>query len=250
MNNIKLPPVIAGFVNDMPMHDVSGRSGASTYRIDRGDGYFLKIADEGKLSREARMTSYFSGKGLSAHVVEFVTADGRDFLLTENIGGRSGISDAALADPKRLTMVYAESLRQLHDSVFHDCNDISGCMNLNVPEDAELNEYTYTECADVMSSDTAQALLRLRPQLKCDTMLHGDYCLPNILIDGDYKLRGFIDLGEAGMGDRHFDLFWGVWSLWYNLKSNSMREYFLDCYGRDKVDFEMLRLCAVISALT
>ena len=33
-----------------------------------------------------------------------------------------------------------------------------------------------------------------------------------------------LDLGAAGRGDRHFDLFWGRWSLQYNLKTDRHRE--------------------------
>jgi len=76
--------------------------------------------------------------------------------------------------------------------------------------------------------------------LKSDTLLHGDYCLPNIMLN-NWTFTGFIDLGGAGVGDRHIDLFWGVWSLFFNLKTDAYRDRFLDAYGRDKVDFEVLR---------
>ncbi len=46
------------------------------------------------------------------------------------------------------------------------------------------------------------------------------------------------------MGDRHVDLFWGVWSLQFNLKTDAYRERFLDAYGREKVQPELLRIVA------
>ena len=81
--------------------------------------------------------------------------------------------------------------------------------------------------------------------LTCDTLLHGDYCLPNIMLDG-WKFTGFIDLDHAGLGDRHMDLFWGIWSLEFNLKTDRYRERFLDAYGRDRVNEETLRLIAAL----
>ena len=45
---------------------------------------------------------------------------------------------------------------------------------------------------------------------------HGDYCLPNIFIDGT-KVTGFIDLGRGGLADRWQDIALCVRSLQYNL---------------------------------
>lgn len=53
------------------------------------------------------------------------------------------------------------------------------------------------------------------PLLKIGVLLHGDYCLPNILLD-DWKFSGYINLVNGGMGDRHIDILWGITnsSLW------------------------------------
>jgi kanamycin kinase len=67
--------------------------------------------------------------------------------------------------------------------------------------------------------------------------------LPNILLK-DWAFSGFIDLGNAGIGDRHIDLFWGSWTLWFNLKTDAYRERFYDAYGRDKIDTELIRVVA------
>ena len=79
------------------------------------------------------------------------------------------------------------------------------------------------------------------PSPLCDVLLHGDYCLPNVMLD-DWAFAGFIDLGNGGVGDRHIDLFWGSWTLWFNLKTKEYTDYFLDAYGREAVDPEKLFL--------
>lgn len=79
--------------------------------------------------------------------------------------------------------------------------------------------------------------------LQSKVLLHGDYCLPNIILK-DWKLSGFIDVGDGGVGDRHIDLFWGIWTLWFNLKTDKYRERFIDAYGRDKVDKSLLKVVA------
>jgi kanamycin kinase len=60
----------------------------------------------------------------------------------------------------------------------------------------------------------------------------------------DWKLSKFIDVDHGGVGDRHIDLFWGAWSLFFNLKTDEYRERFFDAYGRDVFEPEMLRVIA------
>src|SRR6266853_984497 len=60
-------------------------------------------------------------------------------------------------------------------------------------------------------------------------LIHGDYCLPNVLVE-EGRLSGLIDLGGAGLGDPQDDLAAGVWTLQYNYGPGHARE-FLDAYS-------------------
>ena len=83
--------------------------------------------------------------------------------------------------------------------------------------------------------------------LKNEVLLHGDYCLPNIMLD-DWRFSAFIDLGASGVGDRHLDLYWGAWSLAFNLKTDRYRERFYDAYGRDRIDECVIGLVSIAEA--
>ena len=52
------------------------------------------------------------------------------------------------------------------------------------------------------------SLEKLQGTAGYDVLLHGDYCLPNLIMR-DFQLEGFIDLGYGGIGDLHYDLYWG-----------------------------------------
>ena len=82
-----------------------------------------------------------------------------------------------------------------------------------------------------------------KESLSSDTLLHGDFCLPNIMLK-NWRFCGFIDLGNGGVGDRHVDLYWGAWTLRFNLGTDVFRQRFFDAYGKDLVDPEKLRLIA------
>jgi kanamycin kinase len=40
------------------------------------------------------------------------------------------------------------------------------------------------------------------------------------------------------------DLFWGAWTLWFNLGTDKYRERFFDAYGRDRIDEELIKVVA------
>ena len=60
----------------------------------------------------------------------------------------------------------------------------------------------------------------------------------------NWRFSGFIDLDGAGIGDRHIDLFWGRWSLGFNLGTYEYSDRFFDAYGRDKINEDTLRVVA------
>jgi len=60
----------------------------------------------------------------------------------------------------------------------------------------------------------------------------------------NWKFTGFVDLDSGGVGDRHIDIFWGIWTLWFNLKTNKYKDRFMDAYGREKIEEDLLRTVA------
>lgn len=62
-----------------------------------------------------------------------------------------------------------------------------------------------------------------------NVLVHGDYCLPNVLVH-EGKLSGLVDVGGAGLGNPEDDLAAGVWTLQYNYGKGFGRA-FLEAYG-------------------
>ena len=69
-------------------------------------------------------------------------------------------------------------------------------------------------------------------------LVHGDYCLPNVLFDADRR-HYFVDVGEAGVGDRYIDIVAGIWSLRHNYGKGSVGNL-LNEYGLRTLDREKL----------
>ena len=239
-----LRPLLAG----ADVYDSRCASGAEVLFIDRDGGYFLKSMKRGELEAEATMTKYFGSLGLGAKVLSFEQTD-RDYLLTERVRGEDCTDRRYLSDPKRLCELYAELLYELHNRDFADCpvqNRIESYSALAF-ENYRTGNYDKSSFPDSFgyaSAEEAMAVIKkYGSALKNDTLIHGDYCLPNVMLD-DWRFSAFIDVGNGGVGDRHIDLFWGAWTLLFNLGTDAYRERFFDAYGRDKIEEEKLRLVA------
>ena len=130
-----------------------------------------------------------------------------------------------------------EILRELHETKPHGCPvpDRMKDYFATVRENYEKGNFdtSYGNFSSV--EETYRVALEGEKLLHSDTLIHGDFCLPNFLLD-NWRFSGYIDLGNGGVGNRHVDLFWGAWTLNFNLGTEAYRNVFFDAYGRDKID--------------
>ena len=243
---LQFPAPFQSLLTATPIYDSSCSQEAQVYFIDRDQGYFLKSAPAGALQKEADMDRFFFQHGMGPQILSYLTDD-RDWLLTTRIPGED--CTHYLSDPKRLCETTAQLLRQLHDTPIEGCPvpDRTADYVATALENHRTGHYDaalfpdnwgYTSAADAFA-----VVQEFAPVLKSDTLLHGDYCLPNIILD-HWRFSGFIDLGTGGVGDRHIDLFWGIWTLFFNLKTDVWSDRFLDAYGRDRIDKDVLKAIA------
>ena len=62
-----------------------------------------------------------------------------------------------------------------------------------------------------------------------ESLIHGDLCLPNILINENNEIVGIIDLAHTTFSnDLCYDYSWVIWSLQYNLKTDKYTKQLLD----------------------
>jgi len=237
-----------------PIFDSSCSPEARVWYLDTQGGLFLKTAPKGTLAQEAAGNRYFHQLGFGPEVLDYFTEEA-DWLLTRAIPGEDCTHEAYLSDPKRLCHTTAELLRQLHDHPIANCplpdrlktyysNAKLGFQRGYWEPDLFLGQWDFSSTEEAWN--TVQSNFS---HMHSDILLHGDYCLPNILLD-NWQFSGFIDLGNAGIGDRHQDLIWGIWTLQFNLHTNAYADRFLDAYGRDRIEPELLRTAAALEIFT
>ena len=247
-NPDEFPEIFHPYINGARLFDSSCSSAARVIYIDNGEGLYLKSAPKGALKTEAEMTRFLNGKGLAPEVVAYESGE-KDWLLSVRARGEDAAFKSYLDEPNRLCDSMAEALRRLHSM------DCTGCP---VPDRTKaylaaaetgyknglFDNTLFPKKRGYKSAEEAWGVVRDYGRLlKTDTLIHGDYCLPNIILN-NWSFSAFIDVGNGGVGDRHIDLFWGAWSLGYNLKTDKFADRFFDAYGRADVDADMLKIVA------
>ena len=250
-STLALPQSVSDWIGDAALTDTSGHSGDKTYFVDRKPSAYLKISPKGKFARAAMMQRYWASKGLSGDVLLYLSDD-RDYIAVAPVPGKDGLAPEYLTEPEMLSRVFGASLRKMHDTPCEDCPTDLMPQMLDEAKTRAFQQWHMDDLRPFIgeaNAETARDEIAAGAHLlKRDALVHGDYCLPNIMLL-NWQLTGFIDVADSGMGDRHYDLAWGLWTLMYNLKDKTYGEMFLDAYGRDAIDPARLRICALLASM-
>ncbi|GCE48834.1 kanamycin kinase/aminoglycoside 3'-phosphotransferase-2 [Thermosporothrix hazakensis] len=237
---------------------IADEIGCSLSRVFQIGPYYLKMTPESaaiKLLAEKERLEWLQGR-LPVPQVHFYGQDERfEYLLLSTVPGKLSCDRLFLSDLPALVRLLAEGLRQIHAIPIADC-----------PFDMRLEQrlsrarsYVYSNrIADApswafRSAEEARALYERLAQTQPPedpVLTHGDYCLPNILIQS-WRISGFIDLAQAGVADRYFDLALACRSLLYNFpEAEPLLPEFFQTYGISSVDREKLDYYRLLDELT
>lgn len=154
-----------------------------------GSSVFVKRAEH--LDGERDRLAWLAGRWPVPDALGFFHELGDDWLVTRAVRGVP-MSDASLGwAPQRVATTLGEILRGLH------ATDAAGCP--------------------------------FGERKPGHVLVHGDYCLPNVLVE-DGRLSALVDVGGAGLGNPETDLAAGVWTLQYNF-GKGFAQTFLNSYG-------------------
>lgn len=217
-------------------------------------GIYLKISEKESLRGEYENTFFFNNLGVAGEIVDYLNDDNYDYLLIKELNGESGISDYHVNNPKKLVAKFAEHLRMIHELKYESSPQINRTeqmmkqCNINVREDKIdmedfFNKYGFTPNQGLLMLDS------LKPSCINDVYIHGEYCLPNIIMK-DYEFSGIINMNLSGIGDRHFDIISAIKSLGTSLKTREYDELFFDAYGRELIDKDRLAFAKLLLILS
>lgn len=235
-----------------------GRSGAAVYRLDGPETVFAKVVPRrharraAELGREAERAAWLGRQGFPAPAVEDHDGDGEYvWLVTRGLPGRAA-SDPWPARQRRAVIdAVADLARDLHALDPTTC-PFDRTLAVAVPDAVGAAEDGDVDLADLDEErrgwNVSQLVAELRarvPAVQDLVVCHGDYCLPNVLVDPEtLRPTGVVDLGRLGVADRYADLALVTRSICGDLNPQfgpDLAERFLTRYlGEQAVDRERI----------
>ncbi len=157
-------------------------------------------------------------------------------LLTEALPGRDATGQRWRGDLPALVQALGRGLRRFHEAVgeewcpfrFDLARALAHVEDRVRTEDVEGNGF-HREHAHLTPEAALAELESLAPADEELVVCHGDFCPPNMLLE-DWRVTGFVDLGELGAADRWWDIAVGAWSVGWNF-GEEFEPLFYESYG-------------------
>lgn len=213
IEKMDLPKGISEIIADKPysLTDV-GMSGSQVWMFE---DMVLKIEIRSDyVEKQVKIMQWLEDKLPAPKVLAYEIQEDKSFLLMSRVYGDMACAEYYLEHPKVLLKALAEALHMMWSLDISDCPIVRDL-------DAELDEGKYrvknglVDVADAEPTTFAEGgfespahLLQWLEENRPENELvfsHGDFCLPNVLLT-DGEVSGFIDLGDAGVGDRWRDI--------------------------------------------
>jgi aminoglycoside phosphotransferase len=194
-----------------------GLSRADVFRFD--GGLYLKAVVRndvdpcfGSLEGECRRLEWLSGKLPIPAVVAFARDESRDYLVLSELAGRHAAAETPSASTMPVVVErLAEACRLFHSASAHACpfSESADTLIEQARGRLEAGLVDVEDFDDDRRGRDPRALFddlrALRPKREELVLSHGDFCLPNVILQGG-RLAGFVDLGRAGVADRWRDV--------------------------------------------
>lgn len=215
---IPLPQTIQSQIAHYTWHvDHLGCSEQTVYRLTRQQHcVFLKVADansraalEAEVARMRWLQPYLP----VPQILAFEQDEGGAYLLMSAIAGKVASDSAFAKRVPQMVAGLAEALRQFHAVPIAGCPfDHRRARQIAAAQQqvqmGQVDEHDFEAQWLGRSADSLFAeLVATQPQEENLVLTHGDFCLPNVLLDAtSMQVTGFIDLGRVGISDRYTDL--------------------------------------------
>jgi kanamycin kinase len=226
----------------------------TTWRLERdAETRYVKVnASDATITlrAEAERMRWAAAYVRVPEVLDDGSADGLDWLVTAEMPGTPATQDHRRPTPDKLVPIVARGLRAFHEALpVADCPfpfTIRVALALaqeRLADGRETWDDLHEEHKHLTAAEAVEQLRKTAPIDEDLVVCHGDYCYPNMFIEGD-AVTGYLDLGELGVADRWWDIAIGMWSTTWNV-GPGYEELFAASYGveidTDKVAYYRLQ---------
>ncbi|MBY9001795.1 MAG: aminoglycoside 3'-phosphotransferase [Candidatus Heimdallarchaeota archaeon] len=235
-----------------------GWSSSEIYKLsdDKKPNLFLKInnfSNDLFFNHEYEMLKWLKDKISVPDIIYQSKNVNSEFLLLTEIPGNVSYKVYSKSDIETNLKILAKGLQSFHSLPIEGCpNSVNTDEMIQHAEQRLEQGLINSKNFDVRwKHKTPYELFddvkRLEPKRIDIVVTHGDYCLPNVIID-NAELSGFVDLGSAGLNDRYYDLAAVSWSISYNFGVKWV-PFFFENYGinNHEIDTEKILFYQILN---
>lgn len=235
---------LADLISSMEMvEELKGRVGDQIFKYQKQDGNFVYLKyGEGHsakvLERESEKLKWLESQTLvvTPKVEYFVKEQDAAALIISNVAGKQSQRTKNEISKEQIVKIVAQALKDIHSIDITNPGVMSNTLDNMLAGFQELvdnNKILLDEFKQDNEGQTPQEvlqyLLEKRSMLEDNLFTHGDYCMPNVMIDENQNY-GVIDWANAGVGDMYMDFS----ALEGSIRRNLGEEYiaqFYEAYG-------------------
>ncbi len=194
------------------------------------DDMVLKIENYTDKSDETVvMLKWLENKIPAPKVICYEICNGKSYTLMSRIKGKMACDEYYMEQSDKMVSLLAEGLKTLWDIDIRDCpRTLPVDYDLTIAEKyvndnlVDEQDFDYSLLNKLGLKNAREILLWLKKHIPPmePVLSHGDYCLPNILLEND-AVSGYIDLGDCAVSDKWKDI-----SMCYISLKNNFSGYF------------------------
>lgn len=213
MNQVQVPSKIRLLIDKKPF--IVDEIGMSGNQVLVFEDRVLKIGDNpASMTEQVQMMQWLEGKISVPQVLHYEEENGKYYLLMSRIGGKMSCDTYYLEHPNILLKALACGLKMLWEVDILECPRVRDLDTVlkeariqvenNLVDLDNVEPTTFGEGGFESPKHLLEWLENNRPSFE-PVFSHGDYCLPNVFLEND-RIKGFIDLDRAGIGDKWNDI--------------------------------------------
>lgn len=222
-----------------------GHSNTNVYEVEtvKGEKAILKIqhlSNRNDLSEEYKRIKWLQKKFLVPKLYYYKESNNVKYLLMQKLDGISAHKCDAFA------FKIGQSLKQFHNISIDGCEFKQNCVEVLKKNALDNIEIIYPQVKESYPDMTKQDLINFLEENvpKDKVLVHGDYSLPNVLIDEEGNI-GVIDLGDVSISSKYFDFFYIKKSFIRNRKQEKLADFF-NGYGIDELNEKYMKWVEIV----
>ena len=210
---LEVPSKIKALIDEKPF--IVDDIGMSGNKVLIFEDMVLKIEDGlTSMAEQVQLMKWLEEKIPVPRVLEYEEENGKCYLLMSRIGGEMSCDTYYLEHSNILLEALACGLKMLWEMDIQECprvRDLDAMLKEariqvenNLVDFDNVEPTTFGEDGFRNPKDLLEWLENNRPSFE-PVFSHGDYCLPNVFLENGH-IKGFIDLGKAGICDKWNDI--------------------------------------------